>query len=115
MGRVWRCLKPLAPQLLTNALMVAVLAGWPQARPGRHRGGGMVVGVDVWTAHRPVPLGGPLRVGQAVGRQPGELDAQLLRGGWAAAEEHVQPLVAEHLDELLGVISDDRYQLQPTG
>ena len=52
-GSVWRSLDPAAPQLLTNAHVVAVLAGWP--------------------------------------------------------------LVAEHLGQLLGVISDDRHQLQPRG
>jgi hypothetical protein len=67
------------------------------------------------TAHRPVALGVPLRIGQAIGRQPLELGAQLLRRGRMARKEHVQPYVAEHLGEFLGVISDDRYQLQPTG
>src|SRR5215211_8989661 len=52
-GSLWRSLDPAAPQLLTNAHVVAVLAGWP--------------------------------------------------------------LVAEHLGQLLGVISDDRHQLQPRG
>jgi integrase/recombinase XerD len=50
------------------------------------------------TTHRPVALRGPLAVGQAGGRQPGELVAQLLGRGRVAPKEPIQPFVDEHLD-----------------
>jgi len=68
------------------------------------------------TAHRPVALRGPRLVDDAGSRQPGELSAQLLGRTRMAGEERIQPLVAEHVSQLLGaLISDDRYQLQPRG
>jgi hypothetical protein len=109
MGRVWRCLKPLAPQLLTNALMVAVLAGWKQARPGRHRGGGMVVGVDVaGDGATPRRSSQPITARAASEATPCLCQARptASRANWTRSSS---------VDELLGVISDDRYQLQPTG
>jgi hypothetical protein len=48
-------------------------------------------------------------------RKPTELVAQLLGCSGAAGKEPVQPLVAEHLGQLLGVVGDDRHELQPWG
>jgi hypothetical protein len=66
-------------------------------------------------AHRPVALRGALLVGEAGGRQPGELVAPLLHSGRVARKEPVQLRVAEDLGQLLGVIGDDRQQLEPRG